>query len=303
MKYSVAADAENAVKIPQSVISQLERLPKNKEFYFRVALFVLSEKKADISLCAEKLGLTEQEIKAAFDFWHGAGLLNAEDTGKISANLIQRPAHLTTKEVFEHSRNDKNISVLLQEAQQIFGEVIGQSEANILVSLYINDKMPVDYLLTGIAHFKAEGMRPSRMRGIEKTFLKWYELGIKTTADIEEYLKLLEKRREYQRQTAEILHISPDSFSYSECCKISQWFEEYGYTEPIISHAALVAGEKATVAYIGGILRKWHAKGYRTVKEVLAGESGQNAVTAAKQVKSGTDILQRSRKAAPEFKK
>lgn len=302
MKYSVAPNDNGEVKISKAITAQLERLPKNKEFYFRVALFVLSEGKADAAHCAERLKLSMQETEAAFDFWHGAGLLNADDGDEPVAVIHERPAHLTTKEVFAHSRGDKNITVLLQEAQQIFGEVIGQNEANILVSLYINDKMPVDYLLTGLAHFKAEGMGPTRMRGIEKAFLKWYELGIRNTSDIEKYLKQLEKRREYQNQVAEILHIQP-VFSYKEACKISQWFEEYGYTEPIISHAALVAGDKATVAYIGGILRKWYVKGYRTVKDVLAAESGQNAVTTAKPVAADDDILQRRRKAMPKFEK
>ncbi|MEG2395351.1 MAG: DnaD domain protein, partial [Ruthenibacterium sp.] len=41
-----------------------------------------------------------------------------------------------------------------------------------------------------------------------------------------------------------------------------------------ISEAIAYAGEHKTVKYVNGILRRWHGKGYKTVRDVMQESAG-----------------------------
>ncbi|MEG2054271.1 MAG: hypothetical protein RR052_04945, partial [Oscillospiraceae bacterium] len=144
MPYNIAPINDEGLFIPSSVLNQIERLPRNKEVYFRVALFILQKKDVDIENIAFSLKMTKIDVEKAVNFWNGAGLLIGDEY--LVPVINERKAHLTTKEVYACSVADKNVSALLQEAQSIFGEAISQGDANILVSMHINDSMPIDYI-------------------------------------------------------------------------------------------------------------------------------------------------------------
>ena len=300
LSYKFSIPQENGLIIPQTVINQIQRLSKTKEDYFRIALYIITSNDFEIESISDKLSLTKMNVDKALNFWEGAGLITAMETQRPL--IAERVEHLTTREVFEHTKSDQNIATLLQESQCVFGETIGQTEANILVSLYINHHLPVDYLLTGLSHFVSQGLTPHKIRTIERRFLKWQDMGIKTATDIENYLVLSAKRAVYHTQVAEILYVDVTSLTYSEKIKIHDWYENFAYTEPIISQAKLVSGEKATIAYMNGVLKKWNAKGYRTVQDVLASEKPTNAVAAAKTIAPEDDFLLKRRGVTPKFR-
>ncbi len=57
--------------------------------------------------------------------------------------------------------------------------------------------------------------------------------------------------------------------SRGEKALIWDWFEVYKYNEDMITEAVGIAGEKKSIKYVGGILRKWNEKGYKTIKDVI----------------------------------
>ena len=57
----------------------------------------------------------------------------------------------------------------------------------ILVSLYVADGLPVDFILLGVAHFVSLGKRSARY--IERALLGWQAEGIDTVEAAERYLK------------------------------------------------------------------------------------------------------------------
>ena len=65
--------------------------------------------------------------------------------------------------------------------------------------------------------------------------------------------------------------------------------------EEMVREALLHAGEKREVRYLHGILKAWHAKGWRTVQDVRGGGAltGSN-VRADRPTPSGRDIFQRA---------
>lgn len=126
----------------------------------------------------------------------------------------KRPPRLSTREVAAAAENDPQVAVLITESQNLFGTVLNESDGNVLASLYLQDKLPVDLILTGIAHFVTKGKRS--VRYIAKVLLSWREEGIRTGADMERYLAVLAQREKYEQEVAGVLGVDAAGFTSGE---------------------------------------------------------------------------------------
>ena len=275
MTYQLAPWSGESISVPQVVFNQLAR---GEENLTRVALYILSTRSTDPVEITRVLRLkSTASAQRALDFWYGAGLLERKDqsTAGPQPEAPIRPPRLTSAEVAAISCTDPQVAVLVNECQKLLGMVINQNDTNILISLYHNDKIPVDTILYGITHALDEGHRS--IRYVERILLRWKESGIVTGEDAERYLHLLEQRKKTQQQVSEVLGCPKKAFTLSERNIIASWFEEYHYDISMVQEAALYAEGKNDVRYINGILKKWYAKGWRTPKDVQAA----NALTGA----------------------
>lgn len=303
MAYQILPQNGDSLRVPQLVLNNLNN---GRDDYFRVALYLLSTGDTEPGSIAAALNLkSETAAVKALAFWQGAGLLKEESLLRTqNSELKKHTPRLTTREVLMHSGQNPEIAVLMQEAQQVFGEVISENACNTLASLYINDKMPLDYILMGLAHFAAQGITSKKIGTIQRRMESWQEQGIATTHELEEYLQLIEQRQKNQEEVAQLMRCSVASLNLSELTKINIWYEQYRYTEPMISMAIETAGEgeKKTIAYINGILKKWNGKGYRQPRDVLADQQGNNAMPTGRTVAMQQDLLQKKRGFVPKFK-
>ena len=306
MAYRLLPQNGDSISVPQLV---LKNLNNGREDYFRVALFLLGGGEAEPSVIAAALGLkNEATVQKALAFWQGAGLLEEiPDAERPQPELKKEKPRLTTREVLLHSGQNPEIAVLMQEAQRIFGEVISEGGCNILATMYVNDEMPLDYLLLGLANFAAQGFTSRKLSVIQRRLQSWQAEGVRTMPQLEEYLALQEARREQQAEVARLMKCSPEAFTASDKGKINLWYEKYRYTEPMLSLALDMVGDsdKKTVAYLNGILKKWYAQGYRQPRDVLAAQQGSNAMptgrTAVSRGAPQQDILQKKRGWVPKF--
>lgn len=300
MAYQISA-AGDCIPVPQMVFARLGQL---EDDWLRVALYMIATGETDPAAIARALNLTGVEkAREALLYWKGAGLLkdapqSVSTAGDISTATVR--AHLSTPEVAQAAQADPAIRDLLQECQALLGGVVTQADANIFVSMYAVDGMPVDLILLGTAHFASLGKRSARY--IERALLGWQREGITTAEAAEEYLALLAKRAEHEAEAALALGLPNAKFTKAESRAIAAWFEELGYGADMIAEAAASAGDKKSVRYVSGILRRWYTQGYKTLRDVLS--AGRNAMQnvqptnpAPKQVLSG-----RPRR-APTFRK
>ncbi|MEG2931718.1 MAG: DnaD domain protein, partial [Ruthenibacterium sp.] len=156
--------------------------------------------------------------------------------------------------------------------QRLMGGVITQADTNILVSMYVADGMPIDMILLGVAHFAAQGKRSARY--VERALLGWQRDGIDDGAAAERYLKQLERCKNYEQRAAKLFGIADGKLPKADASLVFEWFEGFGYDESMISEAIAYAGERKTVKYVNGILRRWHGKGYKTVRDVMQESAG-----------------------------
>ncbi len=300
MAYRLCKNLGDSIRVPQLVVS---KLPQLEDDWLRVALMVIATGETDPARLARELRLKSPEkAREALLFWKGAGLLeNCDDAvpvGDIAGASAPR-SRITSTEVAAAAHNDPAIAALVQECQRLMGGVITQADTNILVSLYVADGLPVDFILLGVAHFVSLGKRSARY--IEKALLGWQAEGIDTVEAAERYLKLLALRSEREAEVARLFHLKDAKFTKAEQRAIAVWYEDFQYDESMIVEAIAYAGEKSSVRYVNGILRAWHSKGYRTVRDVMS-SSALNTQNVQPTNPNAKSVLGKGARRVPVFK-
>ena len=186
MDYRLAKNNGDAVAVPTLVLHRLDAADGDQ---LRVALAILRDGEVREEALLREFPQLKKDgaLEKILIYWAGAGLL----TGAPAAPAVPkprpqpRPPRLSSREVAAAAANDPQVAVLISESQNLLGCVLNESEGNLLASLYLQDKLPVDLILTGIAHFVAKGNR--RVRYIARVLLSWWEDGIRSCADAERY--------------------------------------------------------------------------------------------------------------------
>lgn len=288
------AQSEGGIAVPQIVFDRLDTAPGD---CIRVALWMLAHAPSKAEDAAHALNLAPELAREAVFYWRGAGmeLENAKASEKPALRLRSR---LSTPEVTAAAEGDAAVALLVQECQTLFGRVITESDVNILVSLYVSDGIPVDVILIGVAHFASLG---KNVRYIEKALLGWQREGIVTGEAAEAHLKCLAQRAEREARVAKLFGMESDAaLTKSERTLINEWYEGFGYDDDMVAEALGYAGERRTIRYVNGILRKWYGKGWRTVRDVMAESSTkmQNVQTSNPHAR---DVMTGGLRRAPVF--
>ncbi|MEG1925483.1 MAG: DnaD domain protein [Ruthenibacterium sp.] len=299
MPYRLSQNCGDSIAVPQLLFT---KLPNVEDDWVRVALFVIATGETDPARIALALRLkTPDKAKEALLFWKGAGLLESvEGAPAESAPLVAVRTCLTTPEVTNAAKGDPAIASLVQECQQLLGGVMSQADTNIFVSMYLSDGMPIDMILLGVSYFASLGKRSARY--VERALLGWQRDGIDSGEAVERYLAQLALRGEREKHIAELFRLPDAKFTKAERCAIADWYENFGFDDAMIAEALAYAGEKNNVRYVNGILRAWHTKGYRTVRDVMA---QSNATMQNIQVTNpnAPSVLHGGLKRAPTFQK
>ncbi len=299
--YKPVSGGGDTLAVPQLVFARLSTGGgREEEARLRVALYVLREGGATPPQVARALGLKPAVADAALSYWEGAGLLAREAAEAVPPAPEAAPRRrMTTAEVVKAGQADPTLGLLLGELQRLFGAVLGKNDTAIFVTLYAQDGYPADLILTAASRAAAYGV--TRAGYVESILRDWRRQGIDDCAKADRYLKLLAEREAREAELARHMGLAGEAFTLAERKKIAQWHEEYGYGLEMIEAARLAAGEQRNeVKYLGGILKKWHAKGYKSPRDVRQGEEGQNLRVSRQAAKApGKDALAGARDYVP----
>ncbi len=274
----------DTVPVPQLIFTRLAAAGAS-EARFRVVLYALTADELSTSKIAAALSLKERDVEKALEYWEGAGLLErvAPSAPADIPVIKETRRRLTSIEVLEAGKNDPTIGILCAELQRIFGGVISQKQMDMYAELYIQDEYPVDLIMMAATH--CAGLNKISAAYVGQVLQSWRREGIQDCQSADRYLKLLETRREREQQVAELLRMQTPAFTLTERKRIAEWFEVFHYNIEMIQAARLAAGEKQDeIRYLGAILKKWYAKGYKNLRDVQMGETNHNLRVQAQQV-------------------
>ena len=265
MTYRLRSQTGDSIAVPQLIFTNLTRATGD---HMRVALYILATHSTDPKDIAHALALKNvQAAQKALDFWHGVGLLELERDATPPAPLPVKQPPLTAEELRMAAMRDPMVSTLATEAQTYLGQSLGQKDIQRLVSLYVNESIPVDVILLCAAHIASQGRHS--VTQLERELDRWAQEGVTTGQEAEEYLQRLKERSQREEKAAAILGMPVGALTLAD----------NGSKDP---------------KYINGILKSWYAKGWRTPTDARGGGSLAGAnVRVDRQAPSGNDILQR----------
>ncbi|MEG1384098.1 MAG: DnaD domain protein [Oscillospiraceae bacterium] len=270
----------------------------------KVALFLLSAGKGTVESIADALSMPCDTVERALVFWQKSGLISdspidentmtpmlAECVSVKTPKLRERTP-VSPERVSELSLRNPDIAVLLQEAQRFLGRTLDSVESRTLLEIYEYDELPVDVILLLVAYCLPRVKNKRAMVSmVSRIAEEWFELGITSSADAEEQIKLLELREQRENEVCEILELKDSALSKSQKASVARWFEEYNFDISFVREAYLVKGNNS-IAYINKILQNWFNSGFKSLKEVRTTSS--NAPVPSKQKKGGGSLLKKA---------
>ncbi len=284
MKYEIKMKkGEELISLPRDRVLELLSECSDSELKALVAIAAESDEAA----AAEIAGMDADEFSAALSFWRGAKLVGRHSTKKkTSPEQDKTPREqvaresLDTQEIPEYtsadvvrlSRADALFHSILDEAQRTCGKVFNNTEMNYILAMRDHLSLDGEYILMLLEYFKREGKPLCYAVRVADSLVK---KGISTPDALEEYLKHRDSFKGSEGRYRELFGIGTRALTAYEEKYFTSWSEEMKMPFDLVSLAFDRTVEKKGTPkknYMGGILKKWHEAGYRTVEDVLAAE-------------------------------
>lgn len=297
----------NATLLPNDFIDRY-MASANGEFV-KVYLFLLrhmddSHAAISVSVIADCLNHTENDILRAFRYWESAGLLALEyDTdGCVSGIELNRNGGCTSGVTFTSDngcitgagdsakpaacstapspiipdnavqidtfRAQKELKSLFFIAEQYLGKTLTRTDVDAITYFYESLRLPANLIEYLIESCVENGHKS--MHYIQKVALSWAEEGIRTVSQAKEQSALYNKNCYAVLNAFGIKNRGPAS---SEIAYIRKWADEYGFSVDIMQEACrrtISATHQPSFEYADSILTRWSERNVRHMKDITA---------------------------------
>lgn len=262
------------------------------------------EERAD-ALAAD-MKISRSALDSALSFWVGAGVLSKESDGQAAAFEEPKPetkpqeekrAPLRTRvsELPQYTSEEfavvlerrAELSNLIEEAQGVLEKVFNVTETQTLVSISEGLGLDDEYILNLLAYCKRLG-KPN-LRYVEKTACSLYDKGVCTAAQLEEYLRGVDKLSSAEGKIRKIFGMGERAFTSSESRFVSTWINDYKFDFEIIKLAyeeTVNATSKPSMQYANKVLENWYAEGLKTPDDVARAKEKRKGVQSSAQATS-----------------
>ncbi|MBQ7293059.1 MAG: DnaD domain protein [Clostridia bacterium] len=239
---------------------------------------------------AQEIKVSRSALDSALSFWIGAGIISkerddgtaipAEETA-VSEKLVpaeeEPPKRSRVTELPQYTGDEftkvmerrGELSGLIEEAQNVLGKVFNITETQLLVSISEGLGLDDEYVLGLLAYCKQIGK--ANLRYVEKIACSFYDKGICTAKQLEEYLRTADMLASAESKIRKIFGIGDRAFTSKESKYINDWITVYKFDFEVIKLAyedTVNATSKPSMSYANKVLESWFAEGYKSVSDV-----------------------------------
>lgn len=286
MAYKVNfATFAGAFNVPKEVAQSL-KLTNEKQL--KVVLYILANLSEEISApkISEKLSIPQPDVDEALDYWVQNGVLVGEKEVKPVAaeppkKVVLNNARPSRGDVARRGLEDKNLSMLLSEAQLKFGRNLKTNESAGLVWIYDDLGLSVPVVLLLLQYALSEGSL--NITFLEKTAAKWAERGIDDVIKAEKYITDEANKKLAWRRVEKAFGIEHRKPSQKESDLAALWLGEWGLSEELLNAAydeCVNQKSKFNMSYTAKILENWHKDGIKTAAEAARGKTKKQEESA-----------------------
>ncbi|MCH5196128.1 MAG: DnaD domain protein [Oscillospiraceae bacterium] len=289
MNYTLNAGAWNSVfAVPSSVVDEYIKLAGGNAL--KLLLFLLRHGGESFSEdeLRERIGFSEAgELEDAAVFWEQRGIIRrvyGDDSGELCAarekavvpvTEVQKPVSkvsdlkpvaVSSGEIAERIKSDREIARLFSEAENLYGRQLYQRELNLVISLVDHyglnagvSLMLLDYCI------KAEKNTPNYINACAKD---WADNGINSIELANARILKLEQRDSLNERLKTAMGLKT-KLPKKVTDLVEVWSEQWGFSEEMIMHAydeTVYNIGSFQPSYMNTILENWKTNGIFTVE-------------------------------------
>lgn len=294
--------------VPTAVVDKGLKLAT--EVQLKVLLYILRSNGNTLTdeAVSQALDIHPEDVRDAIEYWSDRGLLaSASESVALpeslpldnltSAVVTQQNENAVTSEavvadkprpmsratkpepgyVAKRLRADKNLVLLMDEAQRILGKVLSNSDTATLVMLHDTDGLPVEVILMLMEH--CVQIDKGNMRYIEKTGIQWASDGVTTIGLAEEKIKRYSESSVAWTTVAAVFGLQQSGTPTKKQLEFADvWINIWKFTEDMLRLAyerCVDTKGQLSLSYINAILRRWFEQGLRNTDEVLQADKAK----------------------------
>lgn len=287
-----------------------------------VLLYTMSCGEFTISGASHALGISEEDVLEALNFWRREKVisteilptLNAKQTkAAVSEHDDARPQDeaetadektsspkkkrgklpttlptYTSEETADHLERQRGIAFLIDSCEQIIGKIFSTAEVGIIVGLMDHLSLNIDYILLLFAH--AEKVGKKSVRYVEKLAIDLTDRDVIEYGALAEELAKLEATEDGISFVRKLYGIGRRTLSEKEKKMIRLWYTDWNFENEIIKRAYEITvnnTSEASLPYSNAILESWHKAGLSTLAEIDECLEKQKADKPSKKQKNG----------------
>jgi DnaD/phage-associated family protein len=287
--------------------------------YIKVLLCLLCSNSnvSDTHQIAEECGVSDSVAEDGILFWKGKGIISAEAVGdsakpqavaaSVSVNAAGSPKsepqakpvcltdainpmkntaaaksviRYTHKDIAEKVKKDKDLQILFDEAQRVFGKTINDTETAGLINIYEYYGFDVPSIIMIIEYCKSIGK--TRIAYIETVARDWFEQGICEYAEVE--AKIIKQTEQDSYFNAAMRAVGLQGKLTPKRQEFFTQWKEWGFDEEMLELAGdsgTDGASKPSVEYVNGILKRWYESGIFTPEDVKRDKAAHVEAKAA----------------------
>lgn len=242
----------------------------------------------ELAQARQALGWSQGRLDAAY-----AALQSVELVGPAPAQTGRlrddSPPEYVTQDVVNALTGDQTFAALQRQVEQTLGAKLSPTDLKTLYTIYDYLALPAEviYLLAGWCVEEHErkygpGRRP-RMAQMKKEAYRWHDRGVDTLSAAEAFLQAQKGLSQRQRALLPLLGIRDRRPQDKELEYIAAWVD-WGFDDQAIALAyqkTLMSKQSMSWPYMNGILKRWHAKGLHTARDIEAQDAPARVATPA----------------------
>ncbi|KXZ40730.1 DnaD and phage-associated domain-containing protein [Alkalithermobacter thermoalcaliphilus JW-YL-7 = DSM 7308] len=234
---------------------------------------------------AKNLNIPLVDVLAAWDFWEKKGIIkkhiNSEsDEWDYSIEFLNLK-NLYVNNILKDNSSEKNsttnllsinenpnINKMFNRINEIIARPLVPNEKIQILDMMEKYNMCPDMITTAYSYAKdKKGVKSVKF--VEGIIRNWYDSKIYTINDLEEYFAKHSERFALYKSVFRELGFSREP-SAEEKKVINSWVDDLEFTNDVIFKACSKSKNTSnpSIAFIDGILRSWHKKGFKSLEDI-----------------------------------
>lgn len=265
---------------PVSNIFLEKFMPKARGEFVKVYLLLLKyscsgELGVNSSIIATSLNLLESDIMNAINYWSDEGIIKlvpVDKFGNFNIEFQDISEEATSDDgqlnLLEELNNSSNMDTM-QEIEKLLGRTLSPIEMQKYLSWQKEYNFSPEMLIILIQYCISKGKTDYRY--FERVAISWFDEGIKTIDDVQQYIKKHEDKWVKYRKILAYLGIKDAEMMKPQEQMLEKWIVTWGFSIEVIQKACDICFERlnrADFKYIDGILNSWNKDSLKTISEI-----------------------------------